>query len=76
MKLFLSIVIVAPLAVYLCVLLTRAADWVHYRWTDITIDKRWMVITKSTVVFLAWIILLSILTELSALGIYYLSEAL
>lgn len=68
MSLFVSIAIVSPVTLFLCVLIIRKAEKVFNVWPDITKEERWVVWAKRAVVIVATLVLLSAAVELGTYG--------
>lgn len=58
-----AIIITAPVAVFLCLLITKAAEWAFLVWPDILRESRASVNIKKGVVIVASILALSVLVE-------------
>lgn len=76
MNWLLSIVIIAPVAIYLSVLLVRGAEWVFVHWPDITKEERWLYQAKRILVIVVWLYVLSVLVGMSGYAMYSLAQVL
>ena len=67
-----AILITAPIAVLLCRLITKAAEWAFLTWPDILRESRAVVNVKKGIVIVAGLLALSVLVEAGGLLMVWL----